>query len=127
MKLPEGINPRNYNGSEQAATVRARTNAEVLDAARKFQDDAAKVGAPPARYRQSTAYTREQVSVAAGVHSRQANEFNEYYKQQGIIGARHREDGSLVYDSKKAFNDVLKARGLYNRDSSYGDHAGYSV
>lgn len=63
-------------------------------------------------------------SLAAGCHSNQVAEFNEYYRERGVIGARHLADGTLEYDSQGAMNDVLKLRGLYDRDACYGQWAG---
>lgn len=72
----------------------------------------------------STLYSQPEVSVAAGCNSTQVNEFNEMYKQRGIVGAYHRPDGACVFESNAARNAVLRARGLYDRDASYGQFAG---
>lgn len=72
----------------------------------------------------STAYSTPRESVAAGCHSNQVKDFNEFYKERGISGAYHREDGTLLVDSNGAMNAVLEARGLYDRDAGYGQFAG---
>ena len=72
----------------------------------------------------STAWTRPQVSMAAGVHSSQVREFNEDYKRHGITGAYHREDGALVINDNASRNRVLALRGLRDNDAGYSQHAG---
>lgn len=72
----------------------------------------------------STAYSTPQVSVAAGVHSGQAAEFNEMYKQHGITGAYHRQDGALVISDNNSRNEVMKVRGLFDREAGYRQWAG---
>lgn len=75
----------------------------------------------------STAYHVSQVSDAMAVHSNQVNEFNEMYKAAGVTGARHLPNGQLEYDSNHARNEVMKMRGLYDRDAGYGQWAGNAV
>ncbi len=72
----------------------------------------------------STAYSTPRESVAAGCNSTQVADFNEFYRERGITGAYHREDGTLLVDSNGAMNKVLQARGLYDRDAGYGQFAG---
>lgn len=63
-------------------------------------------------------------SQAIGVHRSQVKEFNEYYKKNGIVGAVHKPDGTLVMESRQARNEVLKLRGCRDNDAGYGDYAG---
>lgn len=73
----------------------------------------------------STAYHVPLRSTAAGVHPRQVNEFNEMYKSHNIAGAYHDPtSGDCFFESNHARNEVLKLRGLYDADSSYGQWAG---
>ncbi len=72
----------------------------------------------------STMFGTSQTSQAAGCHSNQVADFNQYYKENNVVGARHLPDGTLEYDSNGARNSVLKLRGLYDRDASYGQWAG---
>ncbi len=72
----------------------------------------------------STRFGVAEKSLAAGCNSTQVADFNGYYKERGVVGARHLADGTLEYDSQGAFNDVLKLRGLFNRDGGYGDWCG---
>ncbi len=72
----------------------------------------------------STRFGVAEKSIAAGCNSTQVADFNEFYKERGIVGARHLPDGTLEYDSQGSFNEVLKLRGLFNRDAGYGDWAG---
>jgi hypothetical protein len=61
------------------------------------------------------------VSMAAAVDPSQVAEYNDFYKQHGITGARHRPDGMLVLDSRSARKAMLRARGLRDNDGGYGD------
>ena len=61
------------------------------------------------------------VSMAAGVAPEQVQEYNEFYRQSGITGARHREDGLLELDSRGARKKMLRARGLHDNDAGYSD------
>jgi len=63
-------------------------------------------------------------SVGLGVHRTQATEFNEMYRDAGISGAMHKEDGTLVLESRQARNKVLKLRGCRDNDAGYGDWGG---
>lgn len=63
-------------------------------------------------------------SMSIGVHRNQVAEFNKMYKDRGIAGAYHKEDGTLVMESRKARNEVLKARGCRDNDAGYGDYCG---
>ncbi len=63
-------------------------------------------------------------SLGLSVHREQAAEFNALYKERGITGAHHEANGDCVITSKKARNQVLKARGMRDNDAGYGDHAG---
>ena len=55
-------------------------------------------------------------SQSIGVHRSQVQEFNEMY--------RHKENGNLVMESRKARNEVLKLRGCRDNDAGYGDYCG---
>lgn len=72
----------------------------------------------------STAWTKPQISHAAGVHSSQAKDFNEDYKRHGITGAYHREDGALVINDNASRNKVLALRNLRDNDACFGQYAG---
>ncbi|MFH1184666.1 MAG: hypothetical protein V1755_06455 [Chloroflexota bacterium] len=61
------------------------------------------------------------VSMAAAVDPSQAAEYNEFYKQNGITGARHRPDGMLELDTRGARREMLRARGLHDNDGGFGD------
>jgi hypothetical protein len=119
-----------FNGSQRAERKTSGPSGldvqrSVLDAARKFQDDTAKAGPKSSgRFRQSVTYTVGLESMAAGCHSGQVKEFNEMYKSAGVIGAYHKPDGVCVFESNRARNEVLKIRGLYDRDGGYGQWAG---
>jgi hypothetical protein len=63
-------------------------------------------------------------SVGAGCHRMQVDEFNKYYKERGISGAYHERDGTCVFESRKARNEVMKLRGLRDNDAGYGDWSG---
>ena len=63
-------------------------------------------------------------SVGLGVHRTQVEEFNQMYRDAKISGAAHKEDGTLVLESRKARNEVLKLRGCRDNDAGYGDHSG---
>ena len=65
-------------------------------------------------------------SVSSGCHPNQVQEFNQFYKQQGITGALHKKDGTCVFESRQARNQVLEARGMRDQDAGYGDWAGNS-
>lgn len=65
------------------------------------------------------------VSHAMGCHPSQAQEFTEIYRQHGITGAHHRpSDGKFVYDSRKSRAEVMKLRGMIDKDAGYSDYAG---
>jgi hypothetical protein len=63
-------------------------------------------------------------SQSIGVHRDQVAEFNAYYKENGIVGAGHKPDGTLVMESRQARNEVLKLRGCRDNDAGYGDYCG---
>jgi hypothetical protein len=63
-------------------------------------------------------------SLGLACHSRQVSEFNDFYRQHGIVGAHHDADGTCVLESRKARNEVLKARNLRDNDAGYGDWSG---
>ena len=63
-------------------------------------------------------------STSIGVHRSQVAEFNKMYKDAGIVGAMHKENGNLVLESRKARNEVLKLRGCRDNDAGYGDYCG---
>lgn len=63
-------------------------------------------------------------SLSAGVMKNQVQDFNDYYKQNGIAGAYHEPDGTLVCESRKARKDVGKLRGIHDNDAGYGDWGG---
>lgn len=83
-----------------------------------------KVASRDERKEYSTLYCQPEVSTAAGCHSSQVEDFNNFYRERGITGAYHRPDGACVFESNHARNQVLKARGMYDRDASYGQWAG---
>jgi hypothetical protein len=72
----------------------------------------------------STRFGVPEKSVAAGCHSNQVEDFNNYYRERGVVGARHLPDGTLEYESQGSFNKVLELRGLFDRDACYGQYAG---
>jgi hypothetical protein len=63
-------------------------------------------------------------SQSIGVHRSQVQEFNEMYRDAGIVGAMHKENGNLVMESRQARNEVLKLRGCRDNDAGYGDYCG---
>lgn len=63
-------------------------------------------------------------SVGLACGKKQVSEFNEFYQQSEIVGAHHEPDGTCVLESRKARNDVLKARNLRDNDAGYGDWSG---
>jgi hypothetical protein len=63
-------------------------------------------------------------SLGLACHSNQVAEFNQFYRENGIVGASHESDGTCVLESRKARNEVLKLRGLRDNDAGYGDWAG---
>ena len=63
-------------------------------------------------------------SQSIGVHRTQVAEFNKMYKDAKISGAMHKEDGTLVLESRQARNEVLKLRGCRDNDAGYGDYCG---
>jgi len=65
------------------------------------------------------------ISKAMGCHPSQAREFTEIYRKHGITDARHREsDGAFVYGSRKGRAEVMKMRGMIDKDAGFGDFAG---
>lgn len=72
----------------------------------------------------STRYCVPERSVAAGCNSTQVKDFNEYYKTHGITGAYHEADGTLVIEDNNSRNEVMKLRGLYDRNAGYSEFAG---
>ena len=56
-------------------------------------------------------------STAIGVHREQVQEFNQMYKDAGIVGAMHKKDGTMVFESRQARNSVLKLRGCRDNDA----------
>jgi hypothetical protein len=64
------------------------------------------------------------ISQSAGCHPSQSKEFNEQLKQHGIKCAEYLPDGTLKCTSRKARNEVLKSRELFDKDAGYGDYAG---
>lgn len=77
-----------------------------------------------AKYRPSVTYSTPLKSIALGVHSSQSNEFNEMYREHGILGAHHEPDGTCVLESNQARNAVMRLRGVYDRDAGYSQWAG---
>lgn len=65
-------------------------------------------------------------SLGAGCHPSQVEEFNAAYRKGGIVGAYHKPDGTCVFESRKARNQVLKSRGMIDQDGGYGDYTGSS-
>jgi hypothetical protein len=63
-------------------------------------------------------------SIGLGVHPSQVQEFNSWYRENGIAGAGHTPDGACILESRKARNEVLKLRGVRDNDAGYGDHSG---
>ncbi len=74
----------------------------------------------------ATSQARPQRSLGLAVPRAQAEEFNQFYAEQGIRGAYHDPDGTCVIESRQARNKVLKARNLRDNDAGYGDWAGKS-
>jgi hypothetical protein len=63
-------------------------------------------------------------SRSAGCMRAQVEEFNRDLEAAGITGARHKENGDLVIESRQARNQVLKHRGIIDQDGGYGDYVG---
>ena len=63
------------------------------------------------------------MSNSCGVGPSQVTEFNEIYKKSGITGAHHLPDGRLECTSRKARKDIMRLRGLFDKDAGYGDQA----
>lgn len=63
-------------------------------------------------------------SVGLGVHPSQVQEFNQMYREHGIVGASHDESGDCILESRKARNEVIKVRGCRDNDAGYGDYCG---
>jgi len=74
----------------------------------------------------SKSYARPLESVGLACSKRQVGEFNALYADAGISGAYHRPDGTCVFESRRARNDVLRLRGVRDNDAGYGDYAGRS-
>ncbi len=60
-------------------------------------------------------------SQACGCHPTQVTQFNEDMKRHGIKCAHMNRDGTLECTSRKARRDVMKMRGLFDKDAGYGD------
>lgn len=90
-----------------------------------FQKGNTNKGRPPVpRVAMPISDTKPWNSLGLSVHREQAAEFNALYKQRGITGAHHEANGDFVCTSKKARNQVLKARNTRDNDAGYGDYAG---
>lgn len=65
------------------------------------------------------------ISEAMACHPDQVKEFNEFYKRNGVQGAEHLPNGDLHITSRKnGRNQVMKLRGMVDKDGGYGDYTG---
>jgi len=62
-------------------------------------------------------------SQSCGCHPTQVKQFNEDMKRHGIQCAHMHNDGTLECTSRKARKNVMKMRGLFDKDAGYGDQA----
>ena len=60
-------------------------------------------------------------SVAASVHSSQANEFRQDAKDHGFTGVDFTNDGTAVFSSRNERAKYLAHRGLYDRNAGDSD------
>jgi hypothetical protein len=63
-------------------------------------------------------------SIGLGCHRTQVEEFNQFYRENGINSAHHDANGDCILESRQARNQVLKLRGMRDNDAGYGDHSG---
>ena len=67
------------------------------------------------------AYNKPLVSVGAGCHSSQVDEFRAHARGAGLTGVDFTPTGEAVFSSRGQRREYLKLRGLVDRDGGYGD------
>lgn len=66
-------------------------------------------------------WARPLVSVAAGVHPSQAQEFTEAARAKGFTGVSFNSEGDAVFTTRRQRAEYLKDQGMCDREAGYSD------